>query len=108
MAALHHVALHFRAKFHGNLAVKIIRELAPDMFAIELQGVTPLHGHDLPLRFVRSTNKSRNSRRARNSRTFVFPMEIPSASDACAMVKPFTSRSVIISRWRSGSAAIDS
>src|SRR5262249_1753337 len=106
--ALRHVRFHLAPHFGRNVALKVVRKLAPDVFAVKLHGDTPLDDCGAVLRRVRSTKISRNISLARSSPAFVFPMLIPRISEVSAIFSPTTSRNVSTSRYISGNSAIDS
>src|SRR3954469_23789433 len=92
--------VHGSAHSGIDFAIEIIRNLAPDLFAIHYHGFVPfpkdillIHGPPNP-----GASRSRNISRARSKRVFTDAVEIFNASAVSSMLRCCMSRSTNTSR----------
>src|SRR6266496_1789134 len=95
------------AQLRGDFAFQIVRDLAPYLFALDYHGLTPFSKDNLVFQLPPNPgdSRSRNIRRALNSRVFTDAVEIPSAWEVSSMLKWCMSRSTKTSRYISPSSA---
>src|SRR5215471_3097404 len=100
--------------FHGNaqlgshLAVDIVRNLSPHLFAVDYHGLVPLANESLLQLPPRpGLSRSRSISRARSSRVLTDAVEICNALAVSSMLKCCMSRSTNTSRyfWPSDASA---
>src|SRR5215469_15867907 len=99
--------------FHGSsqnrvdVAIQIIRDVSPHVFAADYHGFAPFSKDALGLQLPPSpgANRSRNISRARNSRVLTDAVDIPSAFAVSSMLKCCISRNTKTSRYFAASEA---
>src|SRR5713101_9616580 len=95
------------AQVGGNVAVEIVRNLAPHFFAFHYHGFVPFSKDSRLLQLPPSpgASRSRSISRARSRRVLTDAVEIPSALAVSSMLKCCISRRTNVSRYFSPSEA---
>src|SRR6266853_6861624 len=101
------VRLHRHAQTRIDVIFKIVRDLLPDLFAVDYHGLVPFAKCSLVLQVPPSpgANRSRSMSRARSSRVLTDAEEIPRALAVSSMLKCCISRRTNVSRYFSPSEA---
>ena len=94
------VLFHGRPQAWFHVLFKVVRNLAPDLFAADYHGLVPFAKCNLELQVPPSpgANRSRSMSRARSSRVLTAAVEIPRAFAVSAMLKCCISRNTNTSR----------
>ena len=94
------VLFHGKPQIRIDVIFKVVRNLAPDFFAVDYHGLVPFSNDNLLLQLPPSpgANRSRSISRARSKRVLTDAVEIPSALAVSSMLKCCMSRSTKTSR----------
>src|SRR6266576_4141977 len=100
------VRLHGSTQIRIDVIFEIVRDLLPDLFAVDYHGLVPFAKCNLVLQLPPSpgANRSRSMSRARSSRVLTDALEIPRAFAVSSMLKCCMSRNTNTSRYMCPSA----
>src|SRR5271157_472534 len=101
------VLFHGKPQIRFDPTIKVVRNLAPDFFAVDYHGLVPFSNDNLVLQLPPSPgdNRSRNISRARSKRVLTDALEIPSALAVSSILRCCMSRRTKTSRYFSPSEA---